>query len=96
MLLDKSFFDLSGHSCNKIGVGPTAFKHQQEKCYRTVGDCLKNQIEDFHNEDVRRGQNPLYFVRRFCKNNEMTAVQRVKNRKVVEEFFSCLVDGALC
>ena len=55
MLLDKSFFDLSGQTCNKIGVGPTAFKYQSDdKCGQRVGACLKNQLEDFHKEDVGR------------------------------------------
>ena len=32
MAIEKQYFDLSGYSCNKIGVSYTAFRHQPNRC----------------------------------------------------------------
>ncbi|CAD7931658.1 unnamed protein product [Amoebophrya sp. A25] len=92
MLLDKSFFDLSGDTCDKIGVGWTAFKYQPHGCERTVGDCVRNQIENFHQEDTLREGNPLYFVSRFC-DGLLEGTQIVDlNGYITDEFFVCPMD----
>ncbi len=39
--------DLSGKTCNKIGVSHDAFvNNQAERCSGSVGDCLGNQLDD--------------------------------------------------
>lgn len=93
MLLDKSFFDLSGETCDRIGVAWTAFKYQSEGCERTPGDCVKNQIENFHEEDTARGEeNPLYFVKRYC-DGLMEGEQVVDDAGyIVDEYFMCPID----
>ncbi|KAM9951821.1 hypothetical protein ACTFIT_002506 [Dictyostelium discoideum] len=52
MLLDQNFFDLSGLTCNKIGVSYSAFQNQPNKCAALFGSCLQNQIADYYNADV--------------------------------------------
>eukprot|EP00931_Biecheleriopsis_adriatica_P037639 TRINITY_DN21584_c0_g2_i1.p1 TRINITY_DN21584_c0_g2~~TRINITY_DN21584_c0_g2_i1.p1 ORF type:complete len:840 (-),score=169.54 TRINITY_DN21584_c0_g2_i1:16-2535(-) len=69
MLLDRSLFDLSGRTCDKIGVSFFAFKHQPQPCQRPAGSCLQGQLHDFHIEDVDRvgaGQPSRYLVSGFC------------------------------
>ena len=53
MLLDKNHFALDGRSCNKIGVGYTAFRHQSSLCDRIEGSCLNNQPKDFWEQGAR-------------------------------------------
>ncbi|CAD7966704.1 unnamed protein product [Amoebophrya sp. A120] len=103
MLLDKSFFDLSGETCDRIGVAWAAFKYQSEMCERPVGSCVKNQIENFHQEDTQRvgenydpqdesGQKPLYFVSRYC-DGLMEGTQVVDDAGyIVDEYFVCPLD----
>lgn len=70
MLLDRSLFDLSGRTCDKIGVSYTAFRYQPEGCHRPAGSCLFEQLDDFHNEDslrVQSGQQPQNLVSRYCE-----------------------------
>jgi hypothetical protein len=46
-LLPQSQVDLTGRSCNKIGVSHAAFtKYQANRCYGVIGDCLRGQLED--------------------------------------------------
>ena len=68
LLLDKSFVSLEGHECNKIGVGFTPFRYQEERCGRRVGSCLENQVADLLREDEARvaaGQTPQYLITRW-------------------------------
>ena len=68
LLLDKSFVSLEGHECNKIGVGFTPFRYQEERCGRRVGSCLENQVADLLREDETRvaaGQTPQYLITRW-------------------------------
>ena len=68
LLLDKSFVSLEGHECDKIGVGFTPFRYQEERCGRRVGSCLGNQVDDFLREDEERvaaGQTPKYLITRW-------------------------------
>lgn len=70
LLLDRSLFDLSGRTCDKIGVSYTAFRYQPEGCHRPAGSCLFEQLDDFHNEDtlrVQSGQQPQNLVSRYCE-----------------------------
>lgn len=46
-LLPQTAFDLSGKTCNRIGVSHYAFVNDQgSRCSGSVGDCTGNQIED--------------------------------------------------
>ena len=48
MLVPTSNVDLSGDTCNKIGVSFSGFfNNQGDKCSAYVGDCLQNQLDDF-------------------------------------------------
>eukprot|EP00928_Gymnodinium_smaydae_P050219 TRINITY_DN33802_c0_g1_i1.p1 TRINITY_DN33802_c0_g1~~TRINITY_DN33802_c0_g1_i1.p1 ORF type:complete len:607 (+),score=136.11 TRINITY_DN33802_c0_g1_i1:129-1949(+) len=70
LLVDRSLFDLSGSTCNKIGVSFVAFKWQRSKCDSPVQSCLAGQLDDLHREDTRReeqGLPPTKFVRAFCR-----------------------------
>eukprot|EP00435_Cladocopium_sp_Y103_P033799 s2779_g8.t1 len=70
MLLDRSLFDLSGRTCDKIGVSYTAFRYQPEGCHRPAGSCLFEQLDDYHNEDtvrVQSGQQPQNLVSGYCE-----------------------------
>jgi len=70
MLIDKSFFDLSGLTCNKIGVSYTAFKRQTQECESPTQSCLASQLDDLHKEDIEResrGAPPRHLVRGFCE-----------------------------
>ena len=49
MLIDKSNVDKTGLTCNKIGVGYSAFRNQPNQCGASPQDCLHNQVEDYHN-----------------------------------------------
>lgn len=47
MLIQQSATDLSGKTCNKIGVSHSAFVNNQgSRCSGHIGDCLSNQIDD--------------------------------------------------
>jgi Male gamete fusion factor len=48
-LLHKSMFDLSGRTCDKIGVSFSGFKNQNNPCSARVGNCLHNQLDEIHN-----------------------------------------------
>lgn len=37
MAINKPFFDMTGYSCDKIGVSYTAFRHQGTKCRSLYG-----------------------------------------------------------
>ena len=48
MLVPISSVDLSGDTCNKIGVSFSGFSNNQgDKCSAYVGDCLQNQLDDY-------------------------------------------------
>ncbi len=94
MLLDKAMFDLTGETCNKIGVGPKAFKFQSDKCEISPGNCLWNQIEDLHKGDVARQDTPMYFVSRYC-DGALEGSQVVDDQNIItDEFFVCPLDEA--
>ena len=46
LLIPRHAVDLSGSSCNKIGVSHAAFVMQGERCGGRVGECLRNQLDD--------------------------------------------------
>ena len=46
LIIPRHAVDLSGNSCNKIGVSHAAFVMQGERCSGRVGECLRNQLDD--------------------------------------------------
>jgi type IV pilus biogenesis protein CpaD/CtpE len=54
MLLDRSYADFSGLTCNKIGVSFTAFRYQPSGCGNWPQACLANQLDDYHKEDLAK------------------------------------------
>ena len=48
MLIPDSQITWDGLECDKIGVAYHAFRFQASRCERHRGDCLRNQVEDFH------------------------------------------------
>lgn len=68
MIVDKHLVDISGTSCNKIGVGYDAFYSQSTRCEVDSGSCLMNQLDDYYNADEeRRNQDlsPNYLLSRY-------------------------------
>jgi len=49
MFVDKYLADLSGLSCNKIGVSYQAFYSDANACAKKPMSCLNNQLNDFYN-----------------------------------------------
>ncbi|KAF2076654.1 hypothetical protein CYY_002024 [Polysphondylium violaceum] len=65
MILEDSFFDLSGLTCNKIGVSYGAFQNQPNRCAAAFNSCLNNQLSDYYSEDlerVKKGLKPKYLI----------------------------------
>jgi hypothetical protein len=52
MLIPRSEVTLTGLECDKIGVAYHAFKYQSEGCNKHAGDCLRNQLEDYHTSNA--------------------------------------------
>ena len=77
MALDKHLFDLSGRTCDRIGVSYVAFQQDQaDRCNRPQGSCLYGQPDEFYLEDEQRmnqSLSPLYNVRRFCPGTEWSS-----------------------
>jgi hypothetical protein len=46
--------DLSGRSCNKVGVSFEAFRTQPSGCVTPVNTCLANQLDELYLEDLRK------------------------------------------
>jgi len=70
MLVDKAKFDLSGLTCDKIGVSYSAFKWQANACYGRLGSCLGSQLDDVYQDDQERiaaGSPPTSLVSSFCE-----------------------------
>eukprot|EP00892_Ulva_mutabilis_P000250 jgi/Ulvmu1/10225/UM060_0025.1 len=75
MLLDRGMVTLDGSECNKIGVGFTAFRYQSEKCGRTIGSCLGNQLPALQEEDAARqaaGQQSQHLASRYAQAGVQT------------------------
>ncbi|CAI5951715.1 unnamed protein product [Closterium sp. NIES-64] len=47
LLVDKERYSLDGSECNKVGTSFSAFRFEPERCQRSVGSCLSNQLLDF-------------------------------------------------
>ncbi|KYR02826.1 hypothetical protein DLAC_00292 [Tieghemostelium lacteum] len=47
MILDRSLFDKTGLTCNKIGVSYSAFQNQPNRCQAEFKSCLRNQLKDY-------------------------------------------------
>ncbi|CAE7458164.1 HAP2 [Symbiodinium natans] len=78
MLLDRSLFDLSGRTCDRIGVSFPAFRYQAAEVRPPCGSCLHSQLEDFHSEDEDRlasGQPTSYRVLGYCDGSMELAHQ---------------------
>ncbi|KAM9971542.1 hypothetical protein ACTFIW_011523 [Dictyostelium discoideum] len=84
MLLDQNFFDLSGLTCNKIGVSYSAFQNQPNKCAALFGSCLQNQISDYYNADVTlisNGKKGNYIASQFGTKVQVAGDQNSRSLK---------------
>lgn len=54
MLVDKYRFDLSGFSCNKIGVADAGFRSEARACSNVPGSCLNQQPVHLYEADVAK------------------------------------------
>ena len=79
LLLPRDAVDLSGRTCNKIGVSHSAFVQQSNRCGGKIGFCLENQISDFINFN-RSG-----IADKFCQNTGTWIADG--------ESLNCLLDG---
>jgi hypothetical protein len=65
LLVPSTMVDLTGNTCDKIGVGFAGFANQANRCGRPAGSCLGGQIDDLYAADAARraqGKTPLYFL----------------------------------
>lgn len=64
MTVSKDNVDISGMSCNKIGIGYTGFYSQQTRCNVPAGYCLHNQLDDIFNveEKLRIDKKPVHHL----------------------------------
>jgi len=70
MLVDKTMTDLTGQTCDRIGVGYTAFKFATERCRKPAGSCLGNQPDDLYKADkklLEENRAPDYLLQRWGK-----------------------------
>eukprot|EP01147_Barroeca_monosierra_P001840 gene1840-4938_t len=70
LIVDKTDVDLTGHTCNKIGVNHPAFRDHGRSigCGTSTGSCLRNQPWHLVESDLARieeGEQPRYFASRF-------------------------------
>lgn len=68
MMVDRTQFDLSGRTCNKIGVSYTAFNAESNRCENPRGNCLQNQLDWIWTQDILRrsaGQSPRNLLQRY-------------------------------
>lgn len=68
MIVPTNMVDLSGSTCNKIGVSFEAFYSQPQRCGVVAGTCLNNQLADlFAADDALRAVNktPTYLLPRY-------------------------------
>jgi len=68
LMVSDSMISFDGRTCDKIGVGYSAFQYQSSKCDIPAGSCLNNQIKQLLSVDDTResqGKDPLYRVSRF-------------------------------
>eukprot|EP00450_Noctiluca_scintillans_P034612 CAMPEP_0194549434 /NCGR_PEP_ID=MMETSP0253-20130528/95203_1 /TAXON_ID=2966 /ORGANISM="Noctiluca scintillans" /LENGTH=665 /DNA_ID=CAMNT_0039396863 /DNA_START=225 /DNA_END=2222 /DNA_ORIENTATION=- len=69
LIFDKDLFDLTGMTCEKIGIHWKGFYNQPARCQRDEGTCLTNQIIDKKREDderKERGEQTLWYARSYC------------------------------
>ncbi|CAI5526353.1 unnamed protein product [Closterium sp. Naga37s-1] len=63
LLVDKERYSLDGSECSKVGTSFSAFRFEPDRCQRSVGSCLSNQLLDFAQEDAQRvaqGLDPIH------------------------------------
>ena len=68
MFIDAVDVELSGLVCNKVGVSFEAFRNEFGACGNRPDSCLRNQLEDFHQEDAEKRNSGLvgdYFIENY-------------------------------
>ncbi|KAL0238901.1 hypothetical protein PCE1_004592 [Barthelona sp. PCE] len=68
LIVPDNMVSLNGNECNKIGVSYSGFYSVGSFCSKVPNECLRNQPDDLHEEDVMRvagGSAPLYHGDRF-------------------------------
>jgi hypothetical protein len=89
MLIDKLNVDKTGLTCNKIGVGYSAFRNQPNSCGASPESCLQNQIEDFHkvtliNLILKSGNNFVSKFGDFLFQNTSNANQFMLSKRITQ------------
>ena len=65
LLVAQSQVDLSGRTCNKVGVSHAAFTNDQgSRCSGEIGDCLQNQLDDIWSAS----QPSDYLINQLCQS----------------------------
>jgi hypothetical protein len=88
MIVDKTMVDLSGRTCDKIGVAPGAFRLQGlgGGCTMATDSCLNNQPRDLWQADRRRkalGQPTLYFLEGFGRGVTMKSPTKPNSHELM-------------
>ncbi|KAI6653516.1 Protein HAPLESS 2-like [Oopsacas minuta] len=90
LLIPVNKVDLSGLSCDRVGVSYTGFKNQISRCNYRNGSCLGNQLWDFYleSEKIRNAliKNEIhisekdkgYFLAQICSIHRSTSVDRLR------------------
>ena len=80
LLIEKDLVTLDGRECDKIGVSYYAFRYQSDKCIKSKGTCLNNQLQDYHiNGD------------KFAKDKVSNMIM-LQNQETNEIYFSFIQD----
>lgn len=74
LIVAKHNIDPTGRTCDKMGVGYEAFKHQIAECEKVRGSCLYNQPQYIYAQDairVTQGKLGLHFAAHVGKANSL-------------------------
>ena len=96
MLVPISSVDLSGDTCNKIGVSFSGFSNNQgDKCSAFVGDCLQNQLDDFWST-LTGGQSTMKPGVNTCMNVSSSLCSSIGGRMVPNDGYrlSCVLSDS--
>jgi len=94
MLIPKTAFDLTGTTCDKIGISHNGFINQPQRCTRRPFDCLQFQIKYYHDLDeerARNGQPMLYRISNQCNGGFQLQSQKSEETQVNEYELRCAV-----
>eukprot|EP01132_Coremiostelium_polycephalum_P003651 gene3651-4548_t len=83
MTIPVHHFDLTGSTCNKIGVSYSGFQNQPNRCGNEYGSCLKNQLKNLFEDGSYVLSNHVKTRAHFESNeNKFLLMIRYEHRQV--------------